>query len=219
MDGWQTLLLGLPVLVLSVVVHEAAHAWMAARQGDPTAALLGRLTLNPLPHLDPIGSVLVPALLLLGGAPFLFGWAKPVPVDPCRYRHYRRGDILVSLAGVGANLLLALLFALLLAALVWANRWAPGFDVSVALLMGMARVGILVNCALVVFNLLPVPPLDGSHVVAHLLPPRAAWAYRRFGAYGLIVLLLLTAVGLTGWLGVPVRWLTKGALGLVRLLT
>lgn len=219
MDGWQTLLLGLPVLVLSVVVHEAAHAWMAYRQGDPTAAELGRLTLNPLPHVDPIGSVLVPALLLLGGAPFLFGWAKPVPVDPRRYRHYRRGDILVSLAGVGANLLLALLFAFVLVLLVWANRWAPGWDASVSLLMGMAQVGVLVNCALAVFNLLPVPPLDGSHVVAHLLPRRAARAYRRFGAYGFVVLLLLAASGVLGWLGVPVRWLVEATLGLVRLLT
>src|SRR5690606_32597742 len=110
----EQLLTTLPVLIFSIVVHEVAHGWLAQREGDPTAAMLGRLTLNPIPHLDPIGSFLVPAVLTLTGSSFLFGWAKPVPVNPRNYRNYKRGDILVSLAGVASNFILAIIFTLVL---------------------------------------------------------------------------------------------------------
>src|SRR5688500_503429 len=107
----EQMLIALPVLVFSIVLHEVAHGWMALKQGDPTAAQLGRLTLNPIPHIDPIGSILVPAVLMMAGG-FIFGWAKPVPVNSRNFRNYKRGDILVSLAGVAVNFMLGIAFAL-----------------------------------------------------------------------------------------------------------
>src|SRR5690606_32236027 len=131
------LLLVLPVLLLSVVLHEYAHGWMALRQGDRTALEAGRLTLNPIVHIDPFGSILVPLLLWLAPGQFLFGWARPVPVDPRNYRNYRRGDILVSIAGVAANLLLAALLTLLVIAFVHLGRAIPAAEGTLAALRQM----------------------------------------------------------------------------------
>jgi Zn-dependent protease len=177
----------LPVLLFSVVVHEYAHGWVALRQGDDTAYKLGRLTLNPLPHIDPLGSVIVPALLWASNAGFLFGWAKPVPVMPPNFRNYRRGDILVSLAGIVANLILALGFTLLLFVAVALVRGAPDAGGVGELLARVAHYGILINLILAFFNLLPVPPLDGSHVMYHLLPPRLGARYRELGRFGILI--------------------------------
>ena len=183
----ESLLLALPVLIFSVVVHEYAHGWMALRQGDQTAAMLGRLTLNPIPHLDPFGSVLIPGLLALTGAPIL-GWARPVPVNPRNYREYKRGDILVSLAGVAANLILAVLFTLLLALALWIFRVAPNLAASAPTVLRMLHYGIGINVILIIFNLLPIPPLDGSHVFYHLLPPQLAVRYRELNRFGFLIL-------------------------------
>jgi Zn-dependent protease len=214
----EQLLIALPVLIFSVVLHEVAHGWVAQREGDPTAAMLGRLTLNPLPHLDPIGSVLVPALLIMMPGGFIFGWAKPVPVNPRNFRNYKRGDILVSLAGVAVNFLLAIAFTLLLAGAAWAMRLAPGASATWMVLMEMARFGILINLVLMLFNLLPIPPLDGSHVMYHLLPVRMAVRYRELGRYGMLIVLAFLFLGGFRILFVPLQFLYGTALSFANLL-
>jgi Zn-dependent protease len=183
----ESLLLLLPILLLSVIVHECAHGLVAEWWGDPTARMLGRLTLNPIPHIDLFGSILVPGLLLMTGSSVLFGWAKPVPVTPENFRNRRLGDITVSLAGPASNVLLALVLAvvLLVAGLTL------GAEVVPAGLVALCAYGIRINFFLAVFNLIPIPPLDGSHVVANLLPGPAAYAYRSLGQVGLLLLLLM----------------------------
>jgi len=179
--------LRLPVLLFSIVVHEVAHAWVARREGDPTADREGRITLNPLSHLDPVGSFLVPLALYLIPGGVIFGWAKPVPVNPANYRDAVGGDLRVSLAGIVSNLLLALLFTVLLAILlqVIASQDPAGTSATLETLGRMFRFGILVNLVLAIFNLVPIPPLDGSHVMAHLLPQGLRDQYRYRVAVGL----------------------------------
>jgi Zn-dependent protease len=193
-------LLVLPVLLFSVVAHEYAHAWTAYRQGDPTAFQLGRLTLNPVPHLDPIMSVLVPVgLWFLSGQRFTFGAAKPVPVNPRNFRRFVLGDILVSSAGVVMNLLLAALCAGLFVVVGLAASGAGGLTLSVSgTLQVMAQMGVKLNVLLALFNLIPIPPLDGSHLLYHALPARWGARYREAGRYGLAVLMLALMVPDTG---------------------
>ena len=212
----EELLIGLPVLIFSVVLHEFAHGWAARTQGDNTAAMLGRLTLNPIPHLDLFGSLIVPGLLAITGAPIL-GWAKPVPVNPRNFRDYKRGDILVSLAGVVANLLLVVISVLLLVLIVWGSRLVVGMGDVWAILQGMAIFGVQINLILILFNLLPIPPLDGSHVFYHLLPPRLGARYREVGRYGMLILFGLLFLTGFSFLVVPLRWLTDLALSVVGL--
>ena len=183
----ESLLLLLPILLLSVIVHECAHGLVAEWWGDPTARMLGRLTLNPLPHIDLFGSILVPGLLLMTGSSILFGWAKPVPVTPENFRNRRLGDITVSLAGPASNVLLALVLAVVL---LVAGVTLGAEDVPAGL-VALCAYGIRLNFILAVFNLIPIPPLDGSHVVANLLPGPAAYAYRSLGQVGLLLLLLM----------------------------
>ena len=177
---------------MSMVAHEYAHGYAALRQGDGTAKALGRLTFNPIVHIDPWMSVLLPALLWFGsGGRFLFGGAKPVPVNPRNYRHYRRGDIIVSLAGIATNLALAVLFTVLavgvgiLGAGVGAGR---GIFVTA---QGVMFWGIWFNLLLANFNLIPIPPLDGSHVMYHLLPPEIGSKYRELSRYGILILMAM----------------------------
>lgn len=191
----ENLLIVLPVLVFSIVLHEVAHGWVAYRQGDATAAMLGRLTLNPIPHIDPIGSLLLPAMLALTSTGMILGWAKPVPVNPRNFRNYKRGDILVSLAGVAVNFLLAFAFAVVWAASEWGFRLAPDLAGIWAAVAKMAEYGVFINFALMLFNLIPIPPLDGSHVFAYLLPARLAVPYRQLGMRGMMVLFLLLFIG------------------------
>jgi Zn-dependent protease len=214
----EQLLTALPVLIFSVVLHEVAHGWMARREGDPTAAMLGRLTLNPIPHLDPIGSILVPAILLMMPGNFIFGWAKPVPVNPRNFRNYKRGDILVSLAGVAVNFLLAIAFTLVLAAAAWGMRLMPAAGATWSVLMEMARFGILINFVLMLFNLLPIPPLDGSHVMYHLLPPQWALRYREMGRYGMLLVLAFLFLGGFRILFIPLQMLYGAAISFANLL-
>jgi Zn-dependent protease len=188
-------------VILAITLHEAAHAWLAARLGDPTARLQGRVSANPLRHIDPIGTLLVPALILLmgkalGAGGLLFGWAKPVPVDASAFRSPRRDLGLVAAAGPGANLLMALGWAILLKLLVLGA-------VNVEFLMLMAQAGILCNLGLAVLNLLPVPPLDGGRIVASLLPLRAAIVWYRLERFGLLIVLALLATGLLGAIITP----------------
>jgi len=179
------------VLLFSVVAHEYAHAEAAYRQGDDTAYALGRLTLNPLKHIDPFMTVLLPVLLYVSHAGFLFGSAKPVPVNPRKYRNYRRGDIIVSLAGIGANLGLYLASALLFAVVGFVGALLPQLTGSFEILQRMLFYGMLLNLVLAFFNLIPVPPLDGSHVFYHLLPPEAGLKYRRLYLLGFLPILLV----------------------------
>jgi Zn-dependent protease len=188
------MLLLIPVLLLSFVVHEFAHAWVARREGDPTAERLGRVTLNPLPHIDLFGTILVPALLLATNSGFLIGWAKPVPVDPRNMRDPKWGDVRTSLAGVTANLLLALALTLLAVLLVHAQRAWPGVAMLESARL-MAERGIFLNYLLLVFNLLPVPPLDGGRVLFHLLPRRLAASYQRLQGVGVLIFLGLLMTG------------------------
>ncbi len=183
----------LPVL-FGITVHEVAHGWVARRLGDPTAMMLGRLTLNPLKHIDPFGTVLVPGmLLLLGGV--LFGWARPVPVTWQNLRRPKRDMALVALAGPIANLLMAICWALLVKIGVVLHD-----DVSwiaePLIFMGIA--GIFINTVLLVLNLFPLPPLDGGRVLAGVLPNQLAWQLGRIEPYGLIILLVLLFTGVLG---------------------
>ena len=177
------------VLICSVVVHEVAHAWQARREGDDTAEKLGRITLNPLPHLDFMGSFLVPAMLYLSGTGFLFGWAKPVPVNPAKYREYVAGDIRVSMAGIVSNLLLAVMATLLTGFLVKVQSTFGSLGGALEPAFIALNYAIFINLILAFFNLIPIPPLDGSHVMAHIIPDRFTLQYRRFSRYGVFALM------------------------------
>jgi len=199
-----------------MVAHEIAHGWAALRQGDPTARDAGRLSWNPLRHIDPFFTIVLPLMTALSGG-FIFGGAKPVPVDPRNYRHYRRGDIIVSLAGVATNVLIAALCTLLVVPVGMLGRqWSGAADI-LGVLQAMLLLGIQVNLLLAVFNLLPIPPLDGSHVVKHLLPAPLAQAYARAARFGFLILvaLLFVARDALAWWMRPVRIGTDAALRLV----
>lgn len=204
----------LPILA-AIVFHEVAHGAVAYLLGDPTAARHGRLTLNPLPHIDPVGTVLLPGILLLasqllGTPPMVFGYARPVPVDVRRLRHPRRDAVLVALAGPGTNLVLAAASAL---ALAWLPTPSETGSVLGALRQ-MAVASLTINCVLAVFNLLPVPPLDGGRVLTALLPARGA---RVLGALeGVGVVLVLLVVLNTDLVSQLVRPLMEFLLGVVR---
>jgi Zn-dependent protease len=178
-------------LVIAIVFHEVAHGVVARRLGDPTAAERGRLTLNPIKHIDPFGTVILPLILAVSHAP-LFGWAKPVPVNYARLKQPRRDMVLVALAGPGMNLLLALVGTALLAATVSLSDGAR--EGAAAIVAANALNFVLINIFLAVFNLLPVPPFDGGHVVEGLLPPALAQPFRKIGRYSLLVLMILLLV-------------------------
>jgi len=185
-------LLVLPVLVISMVAHEYAHGYAALRQGDGTAKALGRLTMNPLKHIDPWLSVLLPALLWFGsGGRFLFGGAKPVPVNPRNYRQYRRGDIIVSLAGIATNLVLVVVFWVLAAGVGVVGAGTGAARGALVMLQHVMYWGIWFNLLLANFNLIPIPPLDGSHVLYHLLPAEIGLRYRQLSRYGILVILVM----------------------------
>lgn len=190
----QKLIVWIPPVLLAITLHEVAHGWMARSLGDPTAEMLGRLSLNPLRHIDPVGTVLVPGLLFLAGG-IIFGWARPVPITWRNLRRPNRDMALVALAGPGANLLMLLGWVLVIRLASAAPEGALWLSQP---LLYMAVAGILINSILMLLNLLPLPPLDGSRVVSALLPPRWAWNYNRIEPYGVIVLLLLLVSGLLG---------------------
>ncbi|MCJ7627904.1 MAG: site-2 protease family protein [Longimicrobiales bacterium] len=210
-------LIVLPVLLMSVVVHEVAHALVAKWEGDETAYRLGRVTLNPIPHLDLMGSLIVPLLLFFLPGDFIFGWAKPVPVNPRNYRDYKWGDIRVSMAGIVSNLILAVLCTLFLALLQGIGSNLGSFGGVISVLSQAAFYGLYINLILAVFNLIPIPPLDGSHVLYHLLPSGLRARYREFGRYGIAVIMLLVFVVPDGFGMVlrPVTFLVDLALAFV----
>ncbi len=191
-------------MIFAITVHEAAHGWVAKRLGDNTAEMLGRVTLNPLKHIDPVGTILVPlGLYLLTG--FMFGWAKPVPVNWRNLRHPKRDMGYVALAGPAANLLMALIWTLVI--YVGALS-AKSFIWLAQPLVFMGVAGVLFNSVLMALNLLPILPLDGGRVLYSLLPARQAQAYSRLESYGLIIVVLLMVTGLLGVILWPVVGLT-----------
>ena len=186
----QLSILILPV-IFAITVHEAAHAWAADKLGDGTARELGRLSLNPIRHIDPIGTIVVPAVLFMTSG-MLFGWAKPVPVNWGRLRNPKRDSALVAAAGPLSNLLMAIIWALLilLATKMTDNAW-----IAVPLAY-MGYSGVMINSILMVLNLLPIPPLDGSRVVASFLPNRLLLPYLRLERWGMVILIVLMVSGL-----------------------
>ena len=180
-------------LVFAVTIHEAAHAYAAFQMGDDTARLAGRLTLNPVRHLDPVGSFLLPLILKLSGSPFVFGYAKPVPVNSVNFRDYRKGMIVVASAGVAANLILAVLSGIMFKALIYfGSVWADSFlEYLIMPLLKMLNYNVIINLVLAVFNLIPVPPLDGSKIFAMLLPPDLRMKYSAIAPYGMFIIIAL----------------------------
>jgi Zn-dependent protease len=198
-------LLKLGVLIFSLSLHEFGHAFAAYRLGDPTAQMLGRLTIDPRAHADPFGTILFPLLSLLTGMMFI-GWAKPVPVSKENFKHPRRDDILVSTAGPGMNLLLSVLSAGLMAVFLATNRF--GLEAGMAgQVAGLLRIFFWLNFSLAVFNLLPIPPLDGSWVLKALLPPKWSHQVSRLDPYGILILLVALYAGVIGAVFGPAFWL------------
>jgi Zn-dependent protease len=198
----QVLVFAIPA-IFAITVHEVAHGWVANRLGDPTAARAGRLSLNPFRHVDPVGTVLVPAVVYLTSGAF-FGWARPVPVDWRRLRHPRRDMALVAAAGPLSNLLMLVIWILVLLNADQQGLWAR-----------MSWTGVSFNATIMVLNLLPVPPLDGSRIVTSLLPAGAAVSYNRIEPFGLLI---LAALLMTGFLGAILKPLVTGLVGLLGLL-
>jgi Zn-dependent protease len=204
LDTLRNILFVAPVLLFSVIAHEYAHGYAALKQGDPTAKSLGRLTWNPAKHIDPYMTVILPLIMVVAShGRIVLGGAKPVPVDPRNYRNYKRGDIIVSLAGVFTNLLIALACTALIMLFGLVARVAPAAAGTLAIVQVMLVIGIRLNLVLIAFNLIPIPPLDGSHVVKHILPRSLAVRYQQIGAFGLVILIALLAFGgrvLDAWL-------------------
>lgn len=209
----QKLLVYLVPMVYAIVLHEVAHGWVAKQLGDPTAFMLGRLSLNPIKHVDWLGTIIVPLVLALLPMGFIFGWAKPVPVNPRSLNHPKRDMLWVALAGPAANLLMALAWALSLQLVL--QQWLPA-DFNQYLGM-MALAGVFINIGLMCFNLLPLLPLDGGRVVASLLPNKLEYTFSRIEPYGFwILVVLLQARVLDQPLGVMrkfswelVSWVTR----------
>jgi Zn-dependent protease len=190
----QTIAIAALPVIFAITLHEAAHGYAARHFGDPTAWQLGRISLNPLRHIDPVGTILIPlAILLFSAGNFLFGYAKPVPVDFGRLRHPKRDMLWVAAAGPAANLAMALAWGLLLK-FAWLM---PSNDFTVPL-SEMSKIGIIINCVLMVLNLLPLPPLDGGRIAVSLLPHRLAWQFARIEPWGFPILLVLLFTGILG---------------------
>ncbi|MBI5586954.1 MAG: site-2 protease family protein [Deltaproteobacteria bacterium] len=205
-EYFQRILLTAPPILLALTVHECAHAWVAYRMGDPTAKMLGRVTLNPVKHLDLVGTL----MLFLSG---MFGWAKPVPINPRNFRNLSRSMILVSLAGPLSNLFLAAVFAIIHKLFILLGpSLLINFPGIYKPLFVMVELSIILNISLAVFNLVPIPPLDGSKVLAAALPPDKAFAYSRIEPYGFIILIALIMSGVLNRFVTPLVFLMVGLL-------
>lgn len=200
-------------LIFAITLHESAHGWAAGRLGDPTATMLGRVTINPIPHIDPIGTIAVPGALLLmsaltGGGGLLFGWAKPVPINPRYFRNPLKAMTITAAAGPLSNLLQMIFWALLLKALA-AVGFYDKFVISVC------AAGISVNLMLMAFNLIPIPPLDGGRIVRGLLPRQAGMAFDKIEPYGFMILLVLMVGGGLSFFVRPFLMFGQGIINLV----
>lgn len=194
-------------LIFAITMHESAHGWMARRYGDMTASMLGRVTLNPIPHIDLVGTIIVPGVLLLGSAltafgGVLLGWAKPVPVNTRNLTPFRQGMFMVALAGPASNLLQAFVWLLLLKIFLWTGFLTQS-------LLDLTIAGVLVNFYLMAFNLLPLPPLDGGRIVTMLLPYEAAVKFAEIERYGMVILVVLIISGFLTYFMHPFVWTAR----------
>ena len=196
----QIISIALIPVIFAIVLHEVAHGWVAKQLGDNTAFSQGRLSLNPIKHIDPIGTLLVPILLYMTVG-FAFGWAKPVPINWRNLRHPKRDMVYVAIAGPAANLLMAIFWAVVLKIASLFPAESASFAGPLSL---MASIGILINTVLMIFNLFPLPPLDGGRVAVGLLPPKPAYYLSRLEPYGFIIILVLLATGVLGYLIMPI---------------
>src|SRR5258708_2419719 len=190
----MTIFIGLIILLFSAILHEVAHGYVAERLGDPTARLMGRLTLNPIPHIDPIMSIALPLLLLLSGSPVIFGGAKPVPVDPYNLKEGRKDIAIVSLAGPLTNVLIAVVAALIYKLFPFGIA-----NTQIGNILPFLTEIVRINLLLEIFNMLPIPPLDGSKVVALVLPEETASRYLSLGSYGMFIILFLLVFPIGGF--------------------
>ncbi len=192
----QVLLIAIPLL-FAITIHEVSHGFVALQFGDKTAKMMGRLTLNPIKHIDPVGTILVPfTLFMLSG--FVFGWAKPVPVNPRNFSHLRLGTAVVAAAGPLSNLLMAFFWGAIMLFGIYNQQTHIGLALAY-----MGKQGIFINIILMVLNFIPIPPLDGSRVVSSLLPGRMAYYYEQVEPYGFIILLILIITGLLSKILIP----------------
>lgn len=198
------------VLLFSLCFHEAAHAYIANRRGDPTARLLGRMTLNPVAHIDPIGTVALPILMIFTQVPFLFGWAKPVPFNPRNLHDMRRDSALISFAGPASNIFLALISLLLLKGVVMVSGIAPDLQVLNILFIILLSM-VMLNFLLALFNLIPVPPLDGSGLLAPILPPGVMRSFEQIGPFGIVIAIVVA----NRILPIPLNWLKEMVLAFI----
>ncbi len=192
--------LSIPALMIAVILHEVAHGWVAYRMGDPTAKLAGRLTLNPIPHIDPIGTIVLPAMFIVLNSPIIFGWAKPVPINPLNFRDLRTGTFFTSIAGVVMNLSLAVGFGLAYRLLYAVSESVDPFvtkSIIYPLLIFSAK-SVLINLILALFNIIPIPPLDGSKALMSFLSFKYWEMFYKYEIYGFFVITILLFTGVLG---------------------
>ena len=206
----QTLAIAALPVIFAITLHEAAHGYVARHFGDPTAWQEGRITLNPLKHIDLVGTILLPLLLFIMASPIMFGWAKPVPVNFSRLRNPKRDMLWVAAAGPASNLLMALFWGA-----VMKTAWLLPFNYFSLPMTRMAEIGITINIILMVLNLFPLPPLDGGRIAVSLLPPRAAWRYAQIERFGFPILLVLLFTGILGSLLTPAMQLVGGLIDFI----
>ncbi len=192
--------LSIPALMMAVILHEVAHGWVAYKMGDPTAKAAGRLTLNPVPHIDPIGTLLLPAMFILLNSPVIFGWAKPVPINPINFRDIRKGTFFTSIAGVVMNLSLAVVFGSLFRILNGLGDVVSPFIEQAILypLMVFCAKSVLINLILALFNIIPIPPLDGSKALMSFLSFKYWEIFYKYEIYGFFVITILLFTGILG---------------------
>jgi Zn-dependent protease len=185
------IVLSIVILIFSIIIHEVSHGYTALKMGDPTAKMAGRLTFNPLPHIDIVGTIILPVMLILIQSPFLFGWAKPVPINPMNFKNPKRDMMLTSIAGPFSNFTLAIIFAIFYRLTSFAGSGGRIF------LRGL-EYGVAINIILFCFNLIPIPPLDGSRVLLYFLPDKFEPFFNKLERFGFIIIFLLFFVGVLG---------------------
>lgn len=225
------MILSVLILIFSIIIHEYGHAWMANRLGDSTAKDLGRLTLNPIPHIDPFGSILLPLFFVISGTPFLLAWAKPVPYNPSRIKDKKYGDLKVAIAGPGSNIILAVFFGLVARFLPLASELKTSLLLSyfrgdfsfisssmagdmVAVVFFMAVLFCFLNLLLAIFNLMPIPPLDGSKIIVNFLPDRYKYKFLMVERYGIFIILFLLMFGFFRLIFYPILFILSFLTGI-----
>ena len=196
----QEAVITVPAIMMAVILHEIAHGWVAYRMGDPTAKLAGRITLNPIPHIDPVGTLILPGILILLNSPILFGWAKPVPINPLNFRDLRKGTFFVSIAGVVMNTMLAIFFGILYRFVV-GMMYSGDSTISSSILIPLAifcAKSVLINLVLALFNIIPIPPLDGSRALMSFLSMKYWEMFYKMEVYGFLIISILLFTGVLG---------------------